>query len=239
MPLYDFPRQNILLHYLTDMPVRTSALRTLGAYANVFALESFIDEVALAAGADPVEYRLRHMKNPRARAVIELAAQKAGWKPNSKGNGSSGRGIAFAQYKNLACYCAVVVDVTVDRSGVVKVTRAIAAVDAGLIVNPDGIINQIEGGIIQSASWTLKEQIHFDRQRITTRSWADYPIFTFNDVPAVEVHLINMPNERSLGTGEGSQGPAVAAIANAIAHATGKRPRDLPFTPEKIRTLTT
>jgi CO/xanthine dehydrogenase Mo-binding subunit len=237
VPLYDFPRQNILLHYLTDMPLRTSALRTLGAYANVFALESFIDEVALAAGADPVAFRLQHMKDPRARAVIELAAQKAGWTPAQKGNGSSGRGIAFAQYKNLAAYCAVVADVTVDRNGNVKVTRAVAAVDAGLIINPDGVINQIEGGIIQSASWTLKEQVKFDRQRITTRSWADYPIFTFNDVPAVEVHLINRPDERPLGTGEGSQGPAVAAIANAIANATGKRARDLPFTAEKIRAL--
>jgi len=236
VPLYDFPRQNVLLHYLTDMPVRTSALRTLGAYANVFALESFMDETALAAGVDPVAFRLQHMKNPRARAVIELAAQKAGWKPNTRGDGSRGRGIAFAQYKNLAAYCAVVADVTVDRrTGAVRVTRAIAAVDAGLIINPDGVVNQIEGGIIQSASWTLKEQVKFDRQRITTRSWADYPIFTFNDVPAVDVHLINMPNERSLGTGEGSQGPAVAAIANAIANATGKRLRDLPFTPDKVK----
>ena len=241
VPLYDFPRQNILLHYLTDMPVRTSALRTLGAYANVFALESFMDEVAAAADVDPVAFRLRHMKNPRARAVIELAAQKAGWKAGEKGtagaNETKGRGIAFAQYKNLAAYCAVVADVTVDRAGNVRVTRAVAAVDAGLAINPDGIINQIEGGIIQSASWTLKEQVKFDRQRITTRSWADYPIFTFNDVPAVEVHIINMPNERPLGVGEGSQGPTVAAIANAIAHATGKRPRDLPFTPDKIRAL--
>lgn len=237
VPLYDFPRQNILLHYLTDMPVRTSALRTLGAYANVFALESFMDEVATAAGVDPVEFRLRHMKNPRARAVIELAAQKAGWKAGEKGSGTRGRGIAFAQYKNLAAYCAVVAEVTIDRASNVRVTRAVAAVDAGLAINPDGIVNQIEGGIIQSASWTLKEQVKFDRQRITTRSWADYPIFTFNDVPAVEVHIINMPNERPLGVGEGSQGPAVAAIANAIAHATGKRARDLPFTPDKIRAL--
>ena len=236
VPLYDFPRQQVLLHYLPDMPIRTSALRTLGAYSNVFALESFIDEAALAADADPVEFRLRHMKNARARAVIELAAQKAGWKSNAKGDGTRGRGIAFAQYKNLAAYCAVVAEVTVDRrSGAVRVTRAVAAVDAGLIINPDGVINQIEGGIIQSASWTLKEQVNFDRQRITTRSWADYPILTFSEVPAVEVHLINMPNERSLGTGEGSQGPAVAAIANAIANATGKRLRDLPFTPERVK----
>ena len=153
VPLYDFPRQQVLLHYLPDMPIRTSALRTLGAYSNVFALESFIDEAALAADADPVEFRLRHMKNARARAVIELAAQKAGWKSNAKGDGTRGRGIAFAQYKNLAAYCAVVAEVTVDRrSGAVRVTRAVAAVDAGLIINPDGVINQIEGGIIQSAS---------------------------------------------------------------------------------------
>ncbi len=242
VPLYDFLRQNILLHYITDMPVRTSALRTLGAYSNVFALESFIDETALAAGVDPVEFRLRHMKNPRARAVIELAAQKAGWKPNAKGNStgneSKGRGIAFAQYKNLACYCAVVAEVAVDRNGNVRVTRAVSTVDAGLAVNPDGIINQIEGGIIQAASWTMMEQVKFDRQRITTRSWADYPIFTFNDVPAVEVHIINMPNERPLGVGEGSQGPTAAAIANAIANATGKRLRDLPFTADKVRRAT-
>lgn len=118
-----------------------------------------------------------------------------------------------------------------------RVTRAVAAVDAGLIINLDGVINQIEGGIIQSASWTLKEQVKFDRQRITTRSWADYPILTFNDVPAVDVHLINRPDERPLGTGEGSQGPTAAAIANAIAHATGKRARDLPFTPDKMGSL--
>ena len=241
VPLYDFPRQNILLHYLTDMPLRTSALRTLGAYANVFALESFMDETAHAAGVDPVEFRLRHMKNPRARAVIQLAAQKANWTAdNGKSTAGSqrGRGFAFAQYKNLAAYCALVADVTVDRNGQVKVTRVVAAVDAGLVINPNGIINQIEGGIIQSASWTLKEQVKFDRQRVTTRSWADYPIFTFADVPAVEVHIINMPNERPLGVGEGSQGPTAAAIANAIANATGSRLRDLPFTPDKIRART-
>ena len=130
----------------------------------------------------------------------------------------------------------MVADVIVDRrTGAVRVTRAVAAVDAGLIINPDGVINQIEGGIIQAASWTMKEQVNFDRQRITTRSWTDYPIFTFNDVPAVEVHLLNQPNERPLGVGEGSQGPTGAAIANAIAHATGKRLRDLPFTPDKVK----
>ena len=121
------------------------------------------------------------------------------------------------------------------RTGKVRVTRAVSAVDAGLVVNPDGLINQIEGGIIQSASWTLKEHVAFNRQRITTRSWADYPILTFPEVPAVEVHLIDRPDERSLGTGEGSQGPAVGAIANAIYHATGARLRDLPFTPKTVK----
>ena len=238
VPLYDFPAQTITLHFVTDMPVRTSAHRTLGAYANVFALESFMDETAAAAGADPVEFRLRHMKDPRARAVIEAAAQKAGWKASAKSDGSRGRGIAFAKYKNLACYVALVADVAVDRrTGKVTVTRVVAAVDAGLAVNPDGIVNQIEGGIIQSASWTLKEHVEFDRQRITTRNWADYPILTFPEVPAVEVHVINRPEERSLGTGEGSQGPTVGAIANAIYHATGQRLRDLPFTPQRVKAV--
>jgi len=238
IPLYEFPTQTITKHYLPDMPLRTSALRTLGGYANVFALESFLDELALAAGADPVELRLRHLNDPRARAVIEAAAQKAGWQPGRKGDGSQGRGVGFARYKNLACYCAVVADVSVNRrTGQVRVSRAVAAVDAGQIVNPDGVIHQIEGGIIQSASWTLKEELRFDRTRVTTRTWADYPILTFNEVPAVEVVLLNQPNERFLGVGEGSQGPAAAAIANAFANATGKRIRDVPLTPARVKSV--
>jgi CO/xanthine dehydrogenase Mo-binding subunit len=121
------------------------------------------------------------------------------------------------------------------RTGKIRVTRAVSAVDAGLIVNPDGIVNQIEGGIIQSSSWTLKEAVRFDSTQITTRSWAQYPILTFTEVPAVEVVLLNQPNERSLGVGEGSQGPTVAAIANAVANATGVRLRDLPFTPARVK----
>src|SRR5207344_233730 len=143
IPLYDLPNVTVVKHYLPDPPLRTSALRTLGAYANVFSLESFIDEVAAAAGADPVEFRLRHLKDPRARAVIEAAAQKAGWKPKQKGDGSRGRGFAFAKYKNLAAYVAVIADVEVDRrTGKVQVMKAVAAVDAGLIINPDGVSNQ-------------------------------------------------------------------------------------------------
>src|SRR5437899_2741826 len=236
IPLYDFPNVKVVKHYIADAPIRTSALRTLGGYANVFALESFVDELALVAGADPVEFRLRHLKDPRARAVVEAAAQRAGWQTNAKGDAARGRGIAFAKYKNLACYVAAVADVEVDRaSGKVRVTRVVAAVDAGQIVNPDGVVNQIEGGIIQSASWTLMESVRYDRTRVTTRSWADYPIIHFGDVPQVEVVLIDRPEERFLGVGEGSQGPAAAAIANAIAHATGRRLRALPFTPERVK----
>ena len=250
IPLYDFPNQKVVKHYIPEMTLRTSALRTLGGYANVFALESFMDELADTAGADPVEFRLRHLKDPRAKAVIEGAAQRAGWQPKVSGYGLSGagymqstggdtlagRGFAFAKYKNLACYVAIVADVEISRkSGAVRVTRSVAAVDAGQIVNPDGVSNQIEGGMIQSASWTLKEAVKFDRTRVQTRSWADYPILRFDEVPQIEVVLIDRPNERFLGVGEGSQGPMAAAIANAVFNATGQRLRGLPFTPDKIR----
>ncbi len=236
IPFYDFPNVKVVKHYIPEAPLRTSALRTLGAYANVFALESFIDELAAAAGADPVEFRLRHLRDPRARAVIEAAAQRAGWQPGAYGDGTRGRGFAFAKYKNLACYVAMAADVAVDRkSGRVRVTRVVAAVDAGQIVNPDGVINQIEGGIIQSTSWTLKESVRFDRTRVTTRSWADYPIVRFDEVPQVEVVLLDQPSERFLGVGEGAQGPTAAAITNAIANATGKRLRALPFTAQRVK----
>ena len=243
IPLYAFPKHRVSKHFITDVPLRTSALRTLGAYGNVFALESFIDEMALAAGTDPVAFRLRHLQDPRGRAVIEAVAAKVGWR-DTAADGSSerthhaGRGIAFARYKNLGCYCAVVADVTVDRaSGLVRVSRVTAAVDAGQVVNPDGVVNQIEGGIVQSTSWTLKEALRFDRTRVLTSAWADYPILRFEEVPAVEVVLLDRPDLPFLGVGEGSTGPTGAAIANALANATGKRVRDLPFTPDRIRPL--
>jgi len=243
IPLYDFPTQRILKHYMPDAPLRTSSLRTLGAYANVFALESLIDESAMAMGADPVEFRLRHLRDERARTVIEAAARISGWQPGALGDGGrgtgstfQGRGIGFARYKNHACYCAVVAEVEVDRSsGIVRVTRAWSAVDAGLAINPDGVVNQIEGGLIQSVSWTLKEALKVDRSGIQTKSWIDYPIVRFSEVPAVEIEVIQRPAEDSLGVGEGAQGPTGAAIANAFAAATGCRLRDIPFTPERVR----
>ena len=192
IPLYVFPQQKVINHLVPEMPVRVSALRTLGAYANVFALESFIDELAAAAGADPVDFRLRHLTDPRARAVIAAAATKAGWKADAKGDGKRGWGMGFSRYKNLAVYCAVAAEIAVDaKSGEVRVLRAFAAADAGLIINPDGFRNQIEGGIIQSASWTLREEVKFDRTRVTTKGWSDYPILRFGEIPSVDVTLIN------------------------------------------------
>jgi nicotinate dehydrogenase subunit B len=231
IPLYDFPNQRIVNHYVREMPVRTSALRSLGAYANVFAIESFMDELALAARADPVAFRLRHLKDARARAVIEAAARRAKWEAWAPGEGR-GHGIGFAKYKNLGAYCAVVAEVEVED--VVRVKRLFAAVDVGLVVNPDGVINQIEGGAIQSTSWTLKEQVRLDERGIASLGWEDYPILKFSEVPAVEVELIDRPELLSVGAGEGAQGPTAGAIANAVAHALGVRVRELPLTSERI-----
>jgi len=236
VPLYDFPSQKITQHFIPAMPLRVSSLRTLGGYANVFAVESFMDELAAAAGADPVAFRLGHLSDPRAKAVIEAAAQKAKWTAGEKGTGTRGRGIGFAKYKTLATYVAVIAEVEVDRaSGKIRVTHAYAAADSGEIVNPDGLTNQIEGGIIQSTSWTLHEAVRFDKGGITSRNWAGYPILTMPEVPTVETVLIDRPTEKSLGAGEASQGPMAGAIANAFAHATGQRLRDLPFDAERVK----
>jgi nicotinate dehydrogenase subunit B len=240
IPLYDLPRQRITSHLIKDMPLRVSALRTLGAYANVFAIESFMDELAAAAQADPVAFRLAHLKDPRAKAVIEAVAKAADWRPGESGRRTSGntlgRGIAFAKYKTLATYVAVIVDLELDReSGEVRIPRAYAAADAGQIINPDGLTNQIEGGIVQSTSWTLHEEVRFDKTGILTRDWDSYRILTMKEAPTVTTVLIDRPNEHSLGAGEAAQGPTAAAIANAFAAATGKRIRDLPFHPERVK----
>src|SRR5262249_10039794 len=238
VPLYDFPQQRVVHRFIREMPLRVSALRTLGAYANVFAIESFMDELAIAAGDDPGAFRRGHLKDPRARAVIDAVAKLAGWKPAERSGSGKGRGIGFAKYKNLATYVAVIADVEVDgASGKVSVPRAWAAADAGLIINPDGLANQIEGGMIQSTSWTLHEEVKFDSTGIKSRDWLTYPILTMPEAPTVEVELINRPEERSLGVGEAAQGPMVAAIANAFAAATGKRMRELPLTPERVKAV--
>jgi nicotinate dehydrogenase subunit B len=232
IPLYEFPNQRVTNRLVKRMPVRVSALRALGGTANIFAIESFMDELAAAAGADPVEFRLRHMKDPRARAVIEAVAQKAGWKKGEKGDGTRGRGIAFARYKNGAIYVAEIAEVEIGNEVAVK--RVWAAVDAGLVINPDGLTNQIEGGIIQTVSWALKEAVQYDRQRILSSTWMDYPILTFEESPVVEVTIVNRPDQPPLGAGEGTQGPTAAAIANAIHNAMGIRLRDMPFTRDRV-----
>ena len=232
IPIYEFPNERVTNRLVKRMPVRVSALRALGATANVFAIESFMDELAAAAGADPVEFRLHHLKDPRARAVIETVAAKAGWRKGEKGDGTRGRGIGFARYKNGACYVAEIVEV--EAGNEIAVKRVWAAIDAGLVINPDGLVNQTEGGIIQAVSWALKEAIQYDRSRILTSTWNDYPILTFEESPVVEVTIVNRPDEPPLGAGEGTQGPTVAAIANAIFNAMGARLRDLPFTRDRV-----
>ena len=235
-PLYAFAGERVTNHFVAAAPLRVSSLRSLGAYANVFAIESFMDELAAAAGADPVEFRLAHLEDKRARAVIEAAAKAAGWKASDKGDGIRGRGLGFARYKNAAAYVAVVARISLNRdSGIMRAVRVQAAVDAGQIVNPDGLKNQIEGGVIQAASWTLHEEVRFDRHGIVSRDWLGYPILTMPEVPRVQTVLLDRPDLPSLGVGEAAMGPAAAAIANAFAHATGKRMRDLPFTPARVK----
>ena len=237
IPFYNFPNAHVVHHFIPAMPLRISAMRALGAYHNVFSIESFMDELATLAGADPVEFRLKHLDDSRGRDVIEKAAQSFGWKAGQTSPQDRGFGFAFARYKNLAAYCAIASEVEVNReTGRPRLIRAVAAVDSGQVVNPDGLINQIEGAIVQSMSWTLYESVSFDDTRITSIDWQTYPILRFDAVPeSVEVHIINRPGQPFLGSGETGQGPAAASIANAIANATGRRLRNLPLTRKRIK----
>ncbi len=232
IPIYDFPHQTVSNHLIPDPPLRASALRGLGSQANVFAIESFMDELAQAAGVDTVEFRLRHLKDPRGRAVVEKVAAMAHWKAGAKGDGTRGRGIGFARYKNGAGYMAMIVDLTLAET--LRVTDVWAAVDVGQVINSDGLTNQIEGGIIQAVSFVLKEEVKYDRERVTLKSWDDYPILSFTEVPNVQVALINRPELPPLGAGEGTQGPIAAAVGNALFNAAGIRLRDIPFTRERL-----
>ena len=230
IPLYDFPSWEIECHRLLTMPIRTSALRTLGGQGNVFAIESFIDELATDRGEDPVALRLRHLSDSRAQDVIRSVARRANWKPDKQTG--RGYGIGFARYKNTGAYCAVVAEV--EGAEDVSVKRLTIAVDVGEAINPDGVINQIEGGAIQATSWVLKERVRFDRQRITSNSWASYPILRFSEVPEVQVELIPRPDSEPLGAGEAAHGPVTAAIANAVFDALGVRIRSLPITRDSL-----
>ncbi|HKH02404.1 MAG TPA: molybdopterin cofactor-binding domain-containing protein [Bradyrhizobium sp.] len=230
VPLYDFPSWQIDCRRLLTMPIRTSAMRTLGAQANVFAIESFIDELASARGEDPVAFRLRHLSDSRAQDVIRSVAKCAGWKPDKQTG--RGHGIGFARYKNTGAYCAVIAEV--EGAEDISVKRLTIAVDVGEAINPDGVINQIEGGAIQATSWVLKERVSFDRKRITSNSWSEYPILRFSEVPEVQIELIQRPESEPLGAGEAAHGPVTAAIANAVYDALEVRVRDLPITRERL-----
>jgi nicotinate dehydrogenase subunit B len=230
IPLYDFPAWTIESHRLLTMPVRTSALRTLGAQGNVFAIESFLDEITARRGEDSVAFRLRHLKDERAKDVIRAAAKRASWRPAPKTG--TGYGVGFARYKNTGAYCAAIAEIEGDED--IRVKRLTLAVDVGEAVNPDGVINQIEGGAIQATSWVLKERVRFDRERITSNSWTEYPILRFSEVPQVEVEVIQRAEIDPVGAGEAAHGPVTAAIANAVFDCLGVRVRDLPITRDSL-----
>ncbi|CUT14501.1 Isoquinoline 1oxidoreductase beta subunit EC 139916 [Bradyrhizobium sp.] len=230
VPLYDLKVWTITSHRLLTMPVRTSALRTLGGQGNVFAIESLLDEIAALRGEDPIAFRLRHLRDERAKEVIRAAARRAQWKPQKQSG--IGHGVGFARYKNTGAYCAAIAEI--EGSDDIRVKRLTLAVDVGEVINPDGVINQIEGGAIQATSWVLKERLRFDRTRITSTSWTDYPILTFSEVPMVDVEIVQRPEIEPVGAGEAAHGPVTAAIANAVYDCLGVRVRDLPITRDKI-----
>jgi CO/xanthine dehydrogenase Mo-binding subunit len=237
IPLYTIANCKVISHFLPDMPLRGSSMRSLGGYLNVLSIESVIDELAVRSDQDPVAFRLRHTEDPRARDVIEMTASRFGWAGRTKSSENTGFGFGFARYKNLEAWCAVAVEIELIRlSGVIRVRRIVAAVDTGQIVNPDGVRNQIEGGILQATSWTLFERVTFDRTRVTSVDWSAYPIMRFDSVPeSVEVHLVDRPGDAFYGVAEAAQGPMGAALANAIRDATGVRFHDLPITPARIK----
>jgi CO/xanthine dehydrogenase Mo-binding subunit len=231
-PLYDIPAKRFIHHLVPETPVRTSALRGLGAMPNVFAIECFIDELAERAGQDPVAYRLAITSDQRARGVIERVARMSAWTAGVPAGSGRGRGIGVARYKDRAAYAAVVVELEVDEA--IRLTRMWCAADAGLVVNPDGAINQLEGGMIQSASWALKEQVRLETTGVSSRDWETYPVLRFSEVPEIAVELVASDSDVPLGVGEATAGPTAAAIGNAVAHALGARIRDLPLTRERI-----
>ena len=231
-PLYDFPAKRVIHHLALETPVRTSSLRGLGALPNVYALECFMDELADRAGADPVAYRLSLLSDPRARRLIETVADRCGWASRGPVGTGRGLGLAWSRYKNKAAYACVAVELDVDQA--VTLRRVWCAADAGLVINPDGARNQLEGGVVHAASMTLKEQVTLDGDGITSLDWAHYPILTFSEVPEIDVVIVPNPEQPTLGMGECTFGPTAAAIGNAVAHALGIRIRDMPLTRARI-----
>jgi len=232
LPLYDMPNARVINHFLPVTPLRSSAMRSLGAHLNITAIESTIDQLAALAGADPVRFRIDHLASqPRARAVVARAAAMFGWKAGARPAPGRGVGFGFGQYKNLMAYVAIALELAYDPDrNAVRILRVSCAADCGQVVNPDGARNQLEGAIIQSASWTLQEQLRYGPQGIASIDWASYPIMRFSGVPErIEVVLLDQPGMPFLGVAEAAQGPMAAALANALAHATGVRRHDLPL----------
>ncbi|TPG60653.1 xanthine dehydrogenase family protein molybdopterin-binding subunit [Roseomonas nepalensis] len=231
VPGYRVPSLDVSMHRLLEMPIRSSALRGLGALLNVWSIEAVMDELAAASGQDPVAFRLRHLdEDPRGAAVLREAAAMCGW-PRAGGEGV-GTGIAMARYKGTGGWCAVAAEV--EAAEVVRCRRLWIAADLGEVINPDGAANQIEGGALQAVSIALKEALDFDRLNVTADSWDAYPVLRFSEVPAVELRLIGPPDAPPLGAGEPSLGPTIAALAGAIHAALGVRPRAMPFTPDNL-----
>ncbi len=246
-PVYDFANAQTLIHGLQTTephPLRPTELRSVSAFAAVFAGESFMDELAAASGQDPVQFRLTHLKDARSIDVIKAAAALSDWqtRPSPKraeksGAVFTGRGIATA-FSNT--YVAAVADVTVDiGSGKLRVDRLCVAHDCGLIINPDGLRNQIEGNLIQATSRALLEEVKWDRSRVTSVDWLTYPILKFPEIPELRVALIDRPEVRSSGAGEAATMPIAAAIGNAIFDAVGIRLRQGPFTPDRVKAAAT
>ena len=234
VPPYTFGSACVATHRVLSMPIRTSAIRSLGAHFNVFAIESFMDELAAAAGADPLAFRLALLDDERARAVISAAAEGAGWgqRREAAAHADTGLGLGYARYKNAGAFCAAVAEVEATES--VRVRRIVVAVDVGQVVNLDGVRNQIEGGAVQAVSWTLKEQVRFGRDGITSLDWKTYPILRFSETPQVDVVVINRPGLPVVGAGECVAGPVAGAIANGLCAAIGVRVRALPLTAENV-----
>jgi nicotinate dehydrogenase subunit B len=240
---YKFTNIKTVCHRLETTPLRASWMRTPGRIQNTFANECFVDELAAAAGADPLEFRLKHLDPSDTRAIelIERLAKLAKWEKRpspQKVNGDvvRGRGVSYIRYDLARTYVGAVAEVEVDRTtGAIHVERFFLAHDCGQVINPDGVRNQIEGNVIQAVSRTLYEQLLFDRSAVTSLHWGTYPILTFPDVPEIEIELIDRPREKPWGAGEPAAAVVPSAIANAVFDATGVRLRSVPFTAAKVK----
>jgi len=246
-PPYAAAHARVLVHWVKETPLQLSNLRAPGKIANVFAVESFTDEIAATANVDPIAFRLARLTDPRAREVITSTAERFGWDARASprrgaANGGllTGRGVAYMRYKQTENYVAIAMEVAVDpQSGRIAVRRVVCAHDCGLVVNPDALKNQVEGCILQTLSRALHEEVTFDRARVTSVDWASYPILRATEAPALDVILIDRRNEPLLGAGEAATAPVAAALGNAVFDATGVRLRTVPFTPERVKAALT